>query len=88
MDIEKTYELMNELQIFKNLLKRIDNLEVELDNKTFKFYIRIYVNIMEEMIINGGHTKKKEICENIKNCLKPSLELKIKELEKEIKNGK
>lgn len=84
MDIEKTYELMNELEIFKELLKEVNTLEVKRNEHAYRHYIRIFVNIMDQI----DYKKRDLIVENIKNCLRPSLETKIKELEEEIRDQK
>lgn len=83
MDIEKTYELMNELQIFKNLLKSLEDLKPER-NSLCRYFLTIQSIVMDQV----DYKKRDLIAENVKNCLKPSLEQKIKELEEEIKNGK
>jgi len=83
MDIEKTYELMNELQIFKNLLKSLDGIKAERST-TYRYFVKVQTIFMDEI----DYKKRDLIVENIKNCLKPSLESKIKELEEEIKNSK
>lgn len=83
MDIEKTYELMNELQIFKNLLKSLEDLKPER-NQLYRYFLTIQSIVIEQI----DYKKRDLIAENVKKCLRPSLELKIKELEKEIQASK
>ena len=83
MDIEKTYELMNELQIFKNLLKSLEELKPERNNLC-RYFLTINSIVMDQV----DYKKRDLIAEDVKNCLRPPLETKIKELEEEIKSGK
>lgn len=83
MDIEKTYELMNELQIFKNLLKSLEDLKPERNN-----LCRCFLTISSIVMDQVDYKKKNLIAENVKNCLRPSLEIRIKELEEEIRKQK
>ena len=84
MNIEKTYGLMNKLQVFKNLLKSTQKLKVELNKNTYRYYVNIFSNITDVFDCK----QKDELSEEIKNVFIPVLESKIKELEKEIKSQK
>lgn len=81
MDIEKQYQMMHKLQIFKTILEKVNDLKPELNKNRFRYFLDISVVIMQELKVELWG----DLINDLKQTLKPSLELKIKELEKEIK---
>lgn len=80
MDIEKTYELMNQLEVYKNLFVKIRDLNLTKADKYFKYdHIYFSIEIFDQI------KEKQQLVKDIKHLLQAPIELRIKELEKEIK---
>lgn len=76
MDIEKTYQLMNRLEMFKRFLKDINYLKItKSDRGDFVSVFARFVDQLEE---------RDEFVAELKKLLTPVFENKIKELEEEI----
>ena len=82
MDLEKQYQMMHKLQIFKTILKNVETLKVELNKNNYRYFVDISARVMQELDVKLWD----DLVNDIKNTLKPSLESKVRELEEEIKN--